>query len=226
MHLLTGADHRIRMGWVQAFFHELRLHATSEQQGFEEHKVRPLHDRRRRLQFVPLIKLPLDEVIVFALVALDGSNHAMHFVEENWSDPILGLELGHHILSLALGQFVLLLNVVEELPRLHVFRVRTALLNAADFVAFIVTTWLLCWFRRFLLHQRRFVKVLVYLAIEVDLFDMTRFIAILVKLFRIFQDFELGRTFWRLVLFVVLVYDAIIVSDHQKLFDGRWRRSL
>ena len=83
MHLLTGADHRIRMGWLQAFFYELRLHTTSEQQGFEKHKVRPLHDRRRGFQLVPLIELPLDEVIIFALVALDGSNHAMHFVEEN-----------------------------------------------------------------------------------------------------------------------------------------------
>ena len=149
--------------------------------------MRTLNNWRRRLQLVPFIELPLDKVIVFALVTLDGSNHAVHFVKENWSDPAFGFELGDYVFAFSFGQFVLFLYVVKELAWLHVFWVWAALLHAANFIAFLIATGFSGWFWRFLLIQRRFIKVLIYLAIKVDPFIRAWF-SVLVNLFRVFQD--------------------------------------
>ena len=71
--------------------------------------------------------LPLDEVVIFALLTLDCCDDTLHPVEEYRADAGLGLQLVDHEPPLVLCPVRFLLYVVEKRSTLHVLWVRATL---------------------------------------------------------------------------------------------------
>ena len=76
--------------------------------------------------------LPLDEVVIFALLTLDCCDDTLHPVEEYRAHAGLGLQLVDHEPPLVFCPVRFLLYVVEKRPAFHVLWVRATLDLFAD----------------------------------------------------------------------------------------------
>ena len=174
--LRTLSDHRV-LRWAGLLLlcpHvKVRLLdiATIEER-FGEYKVRAFDERSGWLQLVATMILPLDEVIILTLLALDRCDDALDLIEENWTNSCLWFQLVNDEPSFFFRFICLLLNVLEEIPTLHVFWVWSALLVLAQtfaiFVAIQAIILLFVW--TLLLWSLNNILVMVYFAVKLHTF--------------------------------------------------------
>ena len=103
------------------------LDVAAVEQGLGEDEVRAADHRGVGLKLVALVVLPFNQVVVLALLTLDGCQNSFDFVKEDRTNPCSGLQLIHNEMSLVLCLLSCLLDVVEEVTFFHLLGVGAAL---------------------------------------------------------------------------------------------------
>ena len=90
--------------------------------------MRALDDRCGGLKLVSRMILPLNQVVILALLTLDCSDHSFDLVDENGANACLAPQLINDVFPLGFMSLALSLDILKEEAFFHVLVVRPAYL--------------------------------------------------------------------------------------------------